>query len=87
VDVLSTAMDGGYAGMSGTSMASPHVAGLAALAAASQGLSGPEEIRAALRDAAAKFPGVPAEEQGAGMIDAGLLAGGCPGKGRCVARR
>jgi subtilisin family serine protease len=87
VDVLSTAMDGGYAEMSGTSMASPHVAGLAALAAASQGLSGPEEIRAALRDAAAKFPGVPAEEQGAGMIDAGLLAGGCPGKGRCVARR
>ena len=74
VGVESTYMGGGYDTLDGTSMATPHMTGLAALAAA-QGIRGPEAIRAALLKAAKKIPDVPAEQQGAGMVDAGLLVG------------
>ena len=56
VDILSTWNDGGTSTISGTSMASPHVAGCAALEAATNGLvkdeTGVAAIRQALIDAA-----------------------------------
>jgi subtilisin family serine protease len=72
VNVKSVKMEGGYEELSGTSMATPHVAGLAALAVA-RGASSPAAVRAMLRKAATPIPGLPAITQGMGMIDAGKL--------------
>jgi len=72
VDVKSVKMEGGYEELSGTSMATPHVAGLAALAVA-RGASSPAAVRAMLRKAATPLPGLPSITQGMGMIDAGKL--------------
>ena len=73
VDVNSTYMGGGYSSLSGTSMATPHVAGLAALAIAAKGLSGDSAVRAALKAAATPLAGVPPAQQGAGIVDAAKL--------------
>ncbi|MBI4346423.1 MAG: S8 family peptidase [Elusimicrobia bacterium] len=54
---------------SGTSMAAPHVAGLAALAV-SLGAKGPAAVRAMLEKAATPLQGLTAEQQGAGTIEA-----------------
>ncbi len=70
VDVKST-VPGGYDWYDGTSMATPHVTGLAALAIA-HGVSGPDQVRSALRRAARPI-GLPRNEEGYGMIDAALL--------------
>ncbi|MEK7232399.1 MAG: S8 family peptidase [Elusimicrobiota bacterium] len=72
VDVKSVKMDGGWVEMSGTSMATPHVAGLAALAVA-RGASTPAAVRAALKKAATPLAGLATTLQGMGMIDAGNL--------------
>ncbi|MEI7529706.1 MAG: S8 family peptidase [Elusimicrobiota bacterium] len=69
VNIYSTGKGGGYKTMSGTSMACPHVAGLAALAI-SAGASTPAAAREALVKAATKLPGLKPTDQGAGMIDA-----------------
>ncbi|MBI5240935.1 MAG: S8 family peptidase [Elusimicrobia bacterium] len=75
VSIVSSAMDGGFANFNGTSMAAPHVTGLAALAVAQGwvGLDGPDGVFAQLKKAAKKLPGLTPEQQGSGMIDASLL--------------
>jgi subtilisin family serine protease len=72
VDVKSVKMGGGWVELSGTSMATPHVAGLAALAVA-RGASTPAAVRAMLKKAATPLPGLSSDLQGMGMIDAGKL--------------
>ncbi|MBI5245780.1 MAG: S8 family peptidase [Elusimicrobia bacterium] len=67
VAVKSTYMGGGYDTLSGTSMATPHVAGLTALYVATHKGATPAAARAALAAASAKLPGVPDIGQGAGL--------------------
>lgn len=64
--VISTSNDGGYLTMSGTSMASPHAAGVAALMAAVRPDATAGELRAMMLQAAARSP-LPV---GAGYLDA-----------------
>ena len=52
VNILSTRKGGGTTTMSGTSMASPHVAGAVALYLAKNGITGPTQVEAALESAA-----------------------------------
>jgi subtilisin len=73
VKVNSTFMGGGYSKLSGTSMACPHVSGLAALAISAKGLKTPKQVRAALTAAAVPLANVPTEQQGAGIVDAEKL--------------
>lgn len=70
LNINSTAKAGGYLIKSGTSMAAPHVAGLAALAIAA-GAKTPAAVREMLTKAAASA-GI-STEAGAGMIDAAKL--------------
>lgn len=72
VRVPSTITGGGVKAYSGTSMATPHVTGLAAMAIAS-GAKGPQGVLQALQNAAQKLPGLTQEQQGAGLIDAAKL--------------
>jgi subtilisin len=72
VKIPSTVINGEIKAYSGTSMAAPHAAGLAALAVAN-GASGQAGVRAALKSAAVKVPNLSPSEQGNGMIDAGRL--------------
>jgi subtilisin family serine protease len=74
VDIVSTKMGGGYVALSGTSMASPHVSGLAALAFA-QGATTPSALRLALTGAARPIAGLSPNAEGHGMVLAGNLGG------------
>ncbi|MBU2573551.1 MAG: S8 family peptidase [Elusimicrobia bacterium] len=71
VMVYSTYYGSSYATMSGTSMASPHVAGLASLAV-SLGADTPAKVKEALIKAAVSINLKP-DEEGAGLINAGKL--------------
>ncbi|MDO8806187.1 MAG: S8 family peptidase [Elusimicrobiota bacterium] len=73
VNVYSVRKGGGYTTMSGTSMACPHVAGLAALAVGA-GAQGSDAVRAALKAAATPLPGLTPVQQGAGLVDAAKFA-------------
>lgn len=72
VDIQSTSMRGGYEKMSGTSMACPHVAGLAALAYGA-GHTTPADVRAAFNKAAEKLGTLSSQLQGAGLVNAAKL--------------
>ncbi|NLO92206.1 MAG: S8 family peptidase [Elusimicrobia bacterium] len=70
VNINSTYLGGGYKALRGTSMASPHVAGLAVLAVQG-GAVGPDAVLKALKGAAKPTPGMESDNQGNGMINAG----------------
>ncbi|MFA6319253.1 MAG: S8 family peptidase [Elusimicrobiota bacterium] len=73
VSITSTFLGGGVKALSGTSMACPHAAGLAALAVSAKGVNDPETLRSLFKTAAAPLPDAPPEEQGAGLVDAAKL--------------
>ncbi|MFI5349606.1 MAG: S8 family peptidase [Elusimicrobiota bacterium] len=70
VNVFSLSKNGGYETMSGTSMATPHVAGLAVLYVATHKGATPDQVRAGLASASTALSGVIPEGQGAGLPDA-----------------
>lgn len=76
VGVYSTFMGGGYATMSGTSMAAPHVTGVAALRLSQHPGETPDQVAAALKKGADRLPGLTRDQQGAGLVDALGAVGG-----------
>ncbi len=74
VNILSTWKDGGYNTISGTSMATPHVSGVAALAIQANPLLSNVEIRALLQSTADDLGAVGRDNLfGYGLVDAELL--------------
>ncbi|WP_248908300.1 S8 family peptidase [Halocatena marina] len=78
-DVLSSWTDDGYNTISGTSMATPVVAGVAGLTLAKWDLTN-SELRSHLKNTAADI-GLPSDEQGSGRVDAGNAVTTQPGDG------
>ena len=68
VSIYSTTKDGKYGYQSGTSMASPHVAGLAALALAAGYPA--DQVRNLIQDNAIPLPNLSKDEQGRGLANA-----------------
>jgi subtilisin family serine protease len=70
VNIFSTLPGGRYGRASGTSMASPHVAGVAALYLGLHPQATPDQVRTALTASAVPQIGVSREQQGLGRVDA-----------------
>ncbi len=68
--IVSTVPGGGYASSNGTSMASPHVAGVAALLAARNAGLSPLEIKARLMDSVDKVPSMAGKSMTGGRLNA-----------------
>ena len=82
VDQLSTAVGGGYAHMSGTSMATPHVVGVAALILSAHPGDTPSQIEAALESTAHDYGSVGRDDSyGYGRVDAGAAVAVVPPPG------
>ncbi|KYH31974.1 S8 family peptidase [Neomoorella mulderi] len=76
VDILSTYPGGKYRAMSGTSMACPHVAGVAALVLSRDGHISGRQVVKTITSTATRLPGLTPEEQGSGLVNASFLAAG-----------
>jgi subtilisin family serine protease len=70
VNIFSTVPGGRYGRASGTSMASPHVAGVSALYLGLHPQATPDQVRTALTASAVQRAGVSRLEQGSGRVDA-----------------
>jgi subtilisin family serine protease len=77
-DVLSTWNDGGYTELAGTSQATPHVSGVAALLV-SKGVRGQDAVRRILDTATDAGPAGPDPQFGAGIVNASRALDGLPG--------
>lgn len=71
---IGTPVDEGHISLSGTSMATPHVAGAAAIIASKNPTWKAEDIKAALMNSAKPNPSLTVYEQGAGRLDVGRAA-------------
>ncbi|WP_439658111.1 S8 family serine peptidase [Lentzea sp. HUAS TT2] len=71
---IGTPADEGHVALSGTSMATPHVAGAAAILASQHPAWKAEDIKAALMNSAKPNPSLSIYEQGAGRLDVGRAA-------------
>jgi subtilisin len=67
VGVVSALPGGGYQSMSGTSMATPHVAGLAALLWEAKPAATPNQVEKAIFESCVRLEGVPVDRQGRGV--------------------
>jgi subtilisin len=73
--IPSTWPGGQYRELSGTSMATPHVTGLAALLLAAEPGLTPVQVKERLKVAARPLPGLAPHDQGTGLVDAGRTLG------------
>ncbi|MFA5162671.1 MAG: S8 family serine peptidase [Elusimicrobiales bacterium] len=71
--IYSSFKGGQYKTMSGTSMAAPHAAGLAALAVQAGAADGDAAVEI-MKSAASKLPNLSQDEQGTGLVDAGKIS-------------
>ena len=68
--ILSTYRGGGYTTLSGTSMATPHVAGAAAMVLSNHPGFTPSQVQTHLQNNAEVLPGLSSNQQGSGLVDA-----------------
>lgn len=67
--IYSTYRGGGYRTLSGTSMATPHVAGAAAMVLATHPGFSPSQVQSHLQNNAELLPGLSSNQQGSGLVD------------------
>jgi subtilisin family serine protease len=70
VDIISAKPGGGYQSMDGTSMATPHIAGLAALLFQAKPTATPDEIEQAIFSSCEGGPGLPSSRANRGFPNA-----------------